>query len=315
MKTMLLSRLTAILIFGALAFSTLSAQNPMCMIGTAARYLNDKDKSSPLTQDGVNPSKFYYNAYLTAGDFKFLTQNSDWVPSWNKGASETLVVKRISYADLADEKFTIATAGNYAVVLDTAALTLSVTAMTETTPIPFNTLFMVGNAAPNLWDLGKATELVKNPTNPFEFSYTGALTVGEIKFPVNRNWGWNQDFFVKSSDVLMQLVAGGDVKWSIAEAGNYKITLNTNTLAISIVKQTSAVNETLTNVYPSLLTNVVNDQLIVTNNTSFNYQIFNMVGTTVLAGNSTNGIISVSNLNNGIYFLKAQNKTFKFIKN
>jgi len=315
MKSILLSRLFAFLIFSTMVFSTMNAQNPMCMIGTATRYLNDKDKSSPLTQDGVNPSKFYYKAYLNAGDFKFLMQNSDWVPSWNKGASETLVVKRTSYADLVDEKFTVSTAGNYAIVLDTTALTLSVTPMTETIPIPFNTLFMVGNAAPNGWDLGKATELARNPTNQLEFSYTGALTVGEIKFPVNRNWGWNQDFFVKSSDVLMQLVAGGDVKWSIAEAGNYKITLNANTLAISIVKQTSAVNEVSNNEYPSLLANVVKEQLTVTNNTGFNYQIFNKVGASVLAGNSTNGIISVSNINNGIYFLKAKNKTFKFIKN
>ena len=317
MKTKFLSRFATVLVFCAMAFSTMNAQNPMCMIGTAARYLNDKDKSSPLTQDGINPSKFYYNAYLNVGDFKFLKQNSDWVPSWNKGASETLVVKRPSYNDPADQKFTISTAGNYTVVLDTAALTLSVSLMGETTPITFNTVFIVGGAAPNGWDLGKATELIKNPATPFEFSYTGALTVGTFKLPVNRNFVWNQAFFMKTSDTQMYLHESGadDVQWSITEAGNYKVTININSLAISIVKQTAAVNETLTKDYPSLEANVVSDQLKVINSSNFSYRIFNVAGTSVIAGNSENGIIRVSNLNKGIYLLKAENKTFKFVKN
>lgn len=300
--------------FAISSIFTTMAQNPMCMIGDATKYGWDKDKSSPLTQDGVNPSKFYFNAYLNAGSFKFLKQNSDWVPSWNKGATNSIVVKRNTLSD-PDVSFTNTTAGNYSLVLDTAALTLTITTMNEQTPILFNTVFMVGGAAPNGWDLGKATELVRNPTNPFEFSYTGALAVGEIKFPVNRNWGWNQDFFIKVSDTQMQLVAGGDVKWNITEAANYKVTINTNTLAISIQKTTATLNESPIKEYPSLESTVVRDLLKLENSNSFDYQIVNVSGASVLAGNSENGIIRVANLSNGIYLLKAGNKTFKFIKN
>jgi hypothetical protein len=314
MKTNLLSRIAVILVFSAISFSSLNAQNPMCIVGDATKYGWDKDKSSPMTQDGINASKFYYSAYLNAGSFKFLKQNSDWVPSWNKGANETTVLKRPTYGD-PDVSFANTTAGNYAVVLDTAALTLSVTLMSEATPIQFNTVFMVGGATPNGWDLGKATELVKNPANPFEFSYTGALAVGEIKFPVNRNWGWNQDFFIKVSDTQMQLVGGGDVKWNITEAANYKVTINTNTLVISIVKQTTTTNQTLTQDYPTLVSNIASGQLTIENSSNFNYRIFNIAGALILAGNSENGIISVSNLNKGIYLLKVENKTFKFIRN
>ncbi len=235
MKTTLLSKLIAVTLFSTVAFISVNAQNPICMIGDATKYGWDKDKSSPMTQDGVNLSKFYYNAYLNAGSFKFLMQNSDWVPSWNKGADESTVVKRNTYGD-PDNSFSISIAGNYSVVLDTTTLTLSVTPMTETTPIPFNTVFMVGGAAPNNWDLGRATELIKNPANPFEFTYTGALTTGELKFPVNRNWGWNQDFFMKVSENQMVLQNSPDSKWVISESGNYSITLNTNTLAIDIRK-------------------------------------------------------------------------------
>lgn len=313
MKTSLLSKLIAVTLFSTVAFISVNAQNPMCMIGDATKYGWDKDKSSPMTQDGVNPSKFYYNAYLNSGSFKFLMQNSDWVPSWNKGADESTVVKRNTYGD-PDNSFTISTAGNYSIVLDTAALTLSVTPMAETTPIPFNTVFMVGNAAPNGWDLGKATELTKNPTNPFEFSYTGALSVGEFKFPVNRNWGWNQDFFIKVSDTQMQLVAGGDVKWSITEAANYKVTINTNTLAISIEKQITDLNPAIENSQLSLKSNVVKDQLTVLSLNSADYLIFSSVGTLVQRGAFTGSSINISNLRNGIYIVKIENKSFKFIK-
>jgi hypothetical protein len=133
MKTNLRIIVAATLVLSSLL--TTVAQNPMCILGDATKYGWDKDKSSPLTQDGVNPSKFYYNAYLNVGSFKFLKQNSDWVPSWNKGASNSIVVRRNTYAD-PDNSFTNTTAGNYTVVLDTTALTLSITPMTEQLQLP-----------------------------------------------------------------------------------------------------------------------------------------------------------------------------------
>lgn len=302
----------AALAIGSIA--SLFAQNPMCIIGDASRYGWDKDKSSPLTQDGVNPSKFYYNAWLNAGGFKFLIQNSDWVPSWNKGASETQVLKRKTYAD-PDVSFSITTSGNYSVVLDTAALTLSVTPMTETNPIAFNTLFMVGNAAPNGWDLGKATELVKNPTNPFEFSYAGPLAVGDFKFPVNRNWGWNQDFFIKgASETQMILVAGGDVKWSITEAVNYKVTLNINTLAIVVEKLTPVGLVPIEKQIPRLRSTVAKNELNVVIDKSFNYTIISHTGSLVAKGILSDSSIDISKLSQGMYILTLNGKTFRFIK-
>ncbi|MGB4415789.1 MAG: SusF/SusE family outer membrane protein [Paludibacter sp.] len=293
--------------------NALTAQNPMCMIGDATKYGWDKDKSSPLTQDGVSPSKFYYNAWLNAGSFKFLMQNSDWVPSWNKGATETTVVKRSTNAD-PDISFSVTTAGNYSLVLDTAALSLSMTPMVETTPIPFNTIFMVGDATPNGWDLGKATELVKAIGNPFEFSYTGPLAVGDFKFPVNRNWGWNQDFFIKVSDTQMQLVSGGDVKWNITEAANYKVTINISTSVINIQKNPTSANFTTLDETSRIVSTVVKDEILLSSNQKQQYKIYNTAGISSLMGVSDNGSINVSGLKSGIYLLSIENKSFKFIK-
>lgn len=311
MKTTLRFFMAAIL-FSSVMNSV--AQNPLCIVGDATRYGWDKSKASPLTQDGVNPSKFYYAAYLKAGSFKFLWQNTDWVPSFQSDAgSSTVVVKRKTYAD-PDVSFSLATAGNYSIVLDTAALTLSMTPMTETNPIPFNTLFMVGGATPNGWDLGKATQLVRNPSNPFEFSYTGPMATGEFKFPINRDWGWGQDFFMKVSDTQMVLQNSPDSKWTIATAGNYTITLNVSTLAISIANATSTINPNVNQLIPSLQSTVVSNLLKVDNLSNFSYRIYNLTGEDVLKGTSGNGNINVESLKGGIYLLSVDNKTVKFIK-
>lgn len=291
----------------------LAAQNPMCIIGDATKYGWDKDKSSPLTQDGLNPSKFYYSAWLNAGSFKFLKQNSDWVPSWNKGADETSVIKRVSSSD-PDAAFTVATSGNYNLVLDTAAMTLNMTAMTETTPIPFNTLFIVGSASPNGWDVGKSIELIRNETNPFEFSYNGEMAIGEFKFPVNRNWGWNQDFFMKTSDTNMFLGTSPDSKWNISEAGSYTITINVSSLTINIQKNITSVNDLMSKNINGIVSTLVTNEIILTNRANQTYQVYGLTGGLMISGTTNDGSIDVSELNSGVYLLKVENTTLKFIK-
>lgn len=315
MKTKLLNRLVAVLIISMFVFGNVNAQQRVGLFGDASRYGWDKDNASPMIKDAVNPAVFTYKAWLKPGDFKFILSNADWYPTWNKGADDTKLVKRLGDAD-PDVKFTISTEGNYSVTIDTTLLTISIEAMTETTPINFNTMFMVGDATPNGWDIGTSTELVKSATNPNEFSYTGNLNVGDLKFPVNINWGWGQDMFMKTSDILMFLgKTPDDSKWHISEAGNYVVTMNTSTLAISIVKQ---VNTGLMNGVQgkttALSSTIVGDHLNVLNRGNFKYRIYNVTGAPVLKGNSADGIISVSNLNKGIYILSIDNKSFKFIK-
>ena len=186
--------------------------------------------------------------------------------------------------------------------------------MAEIAEISFNTVFMVGSATPNDWEITEATELTKSATNPFEFSYSGPMKAGELKFPVNRKSGFGQDSFTKASDTQMFLQDPADVKWTITEAGNYDIVINLQTLAISIQKQTTTLSPNHSTSKIALKTNMVSDMLRFTSKGDFNYRIFTASGLTVQFGDSKNGQIDVSRLNSGVFFIEAEKNIFKFIK-
>ncbi|MDD3077636.1 MAG: SusF/SusE family outer membrane protein [Paludibacter sp.] len=241
MKATLL-KLTAIAFMALVLTTSVRAEKLLCLFGDATRSGWDKGNASPMIQDATDPAVFHYDAWLNTGNFKFILENTDdsWLPTWNKD-TETTIFKRTSEnaTDINDTQFSIETAGNYSISVDTLNLTVSITPMAETEKIEFNTVFIVGDATPNGWDIANSTELTKSSTTPFEFSYTGALTTGDFKFPVNRNSGWGQDFFMKVSDTEMVLQNSPDSKWTITEEGNYNITMNTKDLSIDIQKQTT----------------------------------------------------------------------------
>lgn len=316
MKTTLLKM--AVIAMTLVMTTSAFANRKLCIFGSATRYGWDLGNASPMIQDASNPSVFYYNAWLKPGEtepgkFKFILENTnEWIPTWNK-LDDAHIVKRNSFDD-PDDQFNISTAGNYSITVDTTLLTISIVPMAEIAEISFNTVFMVGSATPNDWEITEATELTKSATNPFEFSYSGPMKAGELKFPVNRKSGFGQDSFTKASDTQMFLQDPADVKWTITEAGNYDIVINLQTLAISIQKQTTTLSPNHSTSKIALKTNMVSDMLRFTSKGDFNYRIFTASGLTVQFGDSKNGQIDVSRLNSGVFFIEAENNIFKFIK-
>ncbi|HYX09390.1 MAG TPA: SusF/SusE family outer membrane protein, partial [Bacteroidales bacterium] len=103
---------------------------------------------------------------------------------------------------------------------------------------PYDTIYMVGDATPNGWDITSATPLIQNQDNLFQFTWDGVLVPGDFKFPVNRNSDWNQDMFMKdpNDSSKIYLHKGGDPddsKWTIYESGWYHIMLDLSAYTIS----------------------------------------------------------------------------------
>jgi hypothetical protein len=119
---------------------------------------------------------------------------------------------------------------------------LTVTTYSQTIPSPYSQLWMVGDATPKGWDIGNATPMVQDGTDPYVFSYTGPLVAGEFKIATVKDFGGA--FYRPLSnhpaltETAVQVTSGDpDNKWLItaATAGNYKVTLNLHSNTISIV--------------------------------------------------------------------------------
>jgi hypothetical protein len=114
----------------------------------------------------------------------------------------------------------------------------------EPISIVYEKVYIIGDASPAAWTIANAIPMTKS-ADANVFTWTGPLTAGEIKFPTALSF--SSDTFAAAtvaqsvSNNKAQLSASGnpDVKWKLtsAEAGNYKITVNTKALTVDFQKQ------------------------------------------------------------------------------
>lgn len=114
----------------------------------------------------------------------------------------------------------------------------------------YTEMYLVGDATPNGWDLGNATPMTQDATDPDIFTWSGHLNSGELKFSADKQDDWNgawfmatsegeaptgevqKVIFINKSDNACQeeykdISTGGvDLKWKVTEAGDYTIILN-----------------------------------------------------------------------------------------
>lgn len=213
------------------------------LVGSATPNGWDIDNATALIQDGADLFSFSYTGNFNAGEFKVATAKSWDTPFYrpvSNHPSLNATTMQLNAGD-PDHKWEITKAGKYKITLNLRDLTVSIVDLTTTTPPPYSQLWLVGDATPNGWDLDNATPLTKDGADPFTFSYTGPLTAGEFKIPTEKNWDGKFYRPVADhqllSDSKVQLSAGDpDNKWQVTTAGNYKITLDIRSNAITIVK-------------------------------------------------------------------------------
>ncbi|WP_291862679.1 SusF/SusE family outer membrane protein [Marinilabilia sp.] len=218
-----------------IAFTYKPVSETLYLIGDATPNGWSADEATPLTQKASDPTSFTYSGALSAGELKFITEQGQFMPSYNKGADDNTLVFRTEDTQ-PDDKFLIEEGGIYAIELNLVDLTISI----EKQEGPaYEVLYMVGDATPNGWDIANAVEMTQNPDNLFQFTWEGVLTTGEFKIPVNRNSDWGQDMFMPEPDdptkaFLHEGGTDGDYKWVIESENYYYITLDLSDNSISI---------------------------------------------------------------------------------
>lgn len=196
--------------------------------------LNNADKMTELS----NGRLYNWKGQLTAGGFKFITTPGVALPSYNKGADNSTLVKRTTESD-PDEYFQISDPGLYYIYISLKEMSISYKKLL------YENLYLVGSATAAQWDLDKLIAMTPDNLNPNIFTYQGALQEGELKILAQREFNGTTfkplvaDGSIESTDVQVTPGEQPDYKWKITaeQAGLYKITLDTEKMEIKFEKQ------------------------------------------------------------------------------
>lgn len=211
------------------------------IIGDASPNGWDAGNAVELIADPEDPTTFTYEGQLNTGEFKFITTQGQFSPSYNRGATAESLAFRTEDSQ-PDDKFLVTEAGVYRITLNLVDLTIQTEKLSDPVAPPYSELWIVGDATPNGWNIDNPNQMVQDEGDPFIFTYYENLTAGEFKIPTaTGNWG--ADFYmplVNEQDLSLtgvQRISGGspDNKWRITTPGAYKIILNLRELTISII--------------------------------------------------------------------------------
>ena len=235
-----------------LVFEGTKEEENMYIIGDAIGTW-DLNNAKEMTRS-TDGRTFSMTVRLEAGKpFKFVN-GKDWGTNYsyyaeyenyqfNSGInSANLLVSKSSGQTYSDYKFTVSETGDYYVTLDLNNMKIYVNKAAAT----YDKLYVVGSATKAGWDLTKAIPLEKSASG-FEYSGNCVITgngTNEFKF-VTSNTDWNQDHFVKGAteNDIVKFNRTDDNKWVFTneQSGNYKITVNLNTMRVTFTKLESKV--------------------------------------------------------------------------
>ncbi|MDP4276832.1 MAG: SusF/SusE family outer membrane protein [Bacteroidota bacterium] len=199
------------------------------LIGDATPNGWSLDKATKMNPISGEAGGFVWIGDLSTGNFKFLTTNTGWMPSYNKDA--TSGTPKLVYRDAdtqPDEQFTIEKTGSYRIAVNLIDLTISITAMKGP---KYEKIFFVGSFTN--WGF---VEMRRDPSNSYIFRYGAVLNYnggGEFKFATAEN-SWDNMYHPTIANApythseAMQN-DNGDYKWNIPQADcgkAYKMALN-----------------------------------------------------------------------------------------
>lgn len=216
----------------------LPASQPLYILGTATEARLDPEKAIKMNE--ISNGKIYsWRGQMTPGNFKFITEIGFMLPSLNRGEQDSLLVLR-NTEDAPDDYFTVNQAGLYYIYLSKKTMKINISLL------KYQNVYLVGNATSVEWSIDKAIEMTPDPLSPSIFTVQTVLKEGELKMPTLKAWDsptfrpMQANGSITETDTQVSSAADGsaDLKWKItaAQAGTYKITIDTEKNKIYFVK-------------------------------------------------------------------------------
>ena len=250
------------------------------MLGAAAEDADGNqhwDSSDPMPMEKTDdPDVFAYELDLIRSTENKLVKFCLTVDTWDKadflvpeaceegqsyaflkeGVNKLVLTSeaRDGVGNLKDWFFGIAEgqSGKYRLEVNAAEQTLTATKLADL-PDPEivewveGTMYMVGDATPNGWDIYSPTPMIKDASNENIHTWEGELAAGEIKIVTEFKWDCATYRPVTAgteisksgiADTGVSLDPDGsaeeDPKWKVVDAGKYRLTLDTENLTLDV---------------------------------------------------------------------------------
>lgn len=224
------------------------------MLGDATPNGWSLDSPTQLSASEADPLVFVWEGTLNPGEMKLCLSTGSWdVPFIRPAANGTEIGKSPieaqefkMHAGNPDDKWVVVEAGVYSLTFDLRNWTMSSAYLREAEapavePIDTETLYIVGDATPNGWNIDSPTPVEKK--SQYVFVYEGALHQGDMKACLTPG-SWDVEFVRPASDgvkISKDGIENGefvfktapDNKWKVADAGNYRITFNLQEWTVS----------------------------------------------------------------------------------
>jgi hypothetical protein len=239
---------TALIQFTAVPFAYLPS--PLYLAGSA------NPETNPLLLTEVLPGLQYsWEGFLNVGNFKFLLDPANDLPSLNRGGDNNTLVER-SNAGQPDDRFEVTRSGLHAISINKKELQIQIERRFY---YQSEHAYLVGEAVPTGWYLDNPPASCVLTWNDGLFVYEGPLFANtgngsadwqdSFKIILAQDWqgytlGPNQaDGPIVSGKMLSRMGEGGadcncDWKWKVRpeDAGNYRITIDMSSLWITFEK-------------------------------------------------------------------------------
>ena len=146
------------------------------MIGGATVGGWSMDYATPMESIDDEPNGFVWEGELRTGELKFVTQQSDFYPSFGRdGSDENKLIYRQDENDGPDNKFNIKRGASYRVKVNLNTLDIEITNLDGEEP-DNSEFWMIGTAAGET-----PIAMTKDDSNPELFTYNGELQDGTFR--------------------------------------------------------------------------------------------------------------------------------------
>lgn len=238
-----------------LAACTVSAKaDNLWLIGEALQYGWSTDDATALLSDPTDNTVFTGTIYLEGGkDFKFMTTTEFDNDEYGAAPDATIVDGSVKIAkgtnDTGYSKLQVTESANYYITVNTTDLTATIVKSAyQDSKITLSSLFIVGSAAPEGWDVMKGSPMYQSKEAPYAFE-AKSLEMKEGTFKIaavlKGASSWDAKYwYFRNADNANKITLGqdGDLQWSITEAETYDIAVNLKDESISINRVSSVIS-------------------------------------------------------------------------